>query len=84
MEVIMEFFFELIVEGCLEASFEKKVPLPVRIIAAIVLIVIFGGLIGICFYSAVHHQDLAMLILGIVILVITISGIRAVYRKHRQ
>ena len=63
---------------------EKKVPLPVRIIAAAVLIVVFGGLIGFCFYCGIHDGDGIMLVLAALILVITVLGARAFYRKHRK
>ena len=84
MEFIMEFLFELIVEGSLEASSDKKVPLPVRIIAAIVLIVVYGGMIGLFLYSGIHGRNWGMLILGVIILVITVLGARAVYKKRKQ
>ena len=84
METIMEILFELILEGSLEASMEKKVPLPVRIIAAAVLIGVFGGLIGFCFYCGIHDGDGIMLVLAFVILVITVLGARAIYRKRRK
>ena len=43
MEVLFEILFEIIVEGSLEASRDKKVPLWIRIIAGIILIVVYGG-----------------------------------------
>ena len=46
MDIIMEVLFELILEGALEASSDRKVPLVVRIAAAIVLLGIYGGMIG--------------------------------------
>ena len=84
MEMIMEFLFELIAEGALEVSSDRKMPMPVRIIAAVVLTGIYGGLTGFCFWSGIHDRNWAVLILGIVILVITVLGARSVYRKHRQ
>ena len=84
MEVILEFLFELIVEGSLEASSDKKIPLPLRIIAGIVLIGIYGSLIGFCIFSGIHDRNWIVLVLGIIILVITILGARAVYLKHKH
>ncbi len=45
MEIIFDILFELIVEGSMGAVGDKKVPLPLRILAAVFLIVIFGGLV---------------------------------------
>lgn len=84
MEFVFEFLFELIVEGSLEASTDKKVPWPLRILAAIVLIGVYGGLIGVCFYSGIHDKSWIMLLLGMIILFITALGVRAVFKKHRQ
>ena len=84
MEIIMEFLFELIVEGSLEASSDKKVPLPIRIIAAIILIAVYGGLIGFCFYSGIREKSWVLIVLGVIILVITVLGARAAYKKHKR
>ena len=84
MEMILEFLFELIVEGSLEATADKKVPWPLRILAAVILIGVYGGLIGTCFWYGIREKSLIMLLLGIIILIITALGIRAVCRKHRR
>ena len=52
MELIFEILFELIVDGSLNADTDKKVPVIIRIIAAIILIVVYGGLIGLFFSGA--------------------------------
>ena len=84
MDFILEFLFDLIVEGSLEASTDKKVPLPVRIIAAVILIGVYGGLIGICLYSGIREKSWVLLLLGVIILIMTALGIRSVYRKRRR
>ena len=45
MEFLFEFIFDIIVEGAVEASSNKRVPLPLRILAAVFLFGLFGGLI---------------------------------------
>ena len=84
MEIIMEFLLDLIVEGSLEASSDKTVPLPIRIIAAIVLIGVYGGLIGFCFYLGIRGRSWVLIILGIIILSLTALGVRAVYKKRKR
>ena len=54
MDILFEILFELIVEGSLEASTNKKVPLWIRIIAGIVLIVVCGAVAGVLIYR--HSQ----------------------------
>ena len=46
MEFIMELIFELVIAGTFNGATDKKVPMPIRIFSAIVLLLIFGGLIA--------------------------------------
>lgn len=84
MELIFEILFELIIEGSLNAAADKKIPVILRIIAAIILIVVYGGLIGLCFFWGIHDKSIALLLTGILILVITAFGIWKTYQKNRQ
>lgn len=43
MDILFEFIFEFIVEGALELSTSRRVPLPLRILAAVIVIGVFGG-----------------------------------------
>ena len=45
MEFLFEFIFEIIVEGAIAATSEKRVPLPLRILAAVFVVVLFGGVL---------------------------------------
>ena len=83
MELIFEILFELIVDGSLNATTDKKVPVIIRIIAAIILIVVYGGLIGLFFFWGIHNKSIALLVIGALILVITVLGIWKTYKKHR-
>lgn len=58
MDVIFEFLFEIIFEGVIELAKSRRIPLPFRILAAVIIIALYGGIIflivwaGIgCFYS---------------------------------
>lgn len=44
MEFLVELIFDIIFEGSLELGTSRKVPMPVRIIAGMVLLAIYGGL----------------------------------------
>ena len=52
MEFILELLFDIIVEGSIELGSEKKVPMPLRIIALLVVWIIFFGMGGICIYES--------------------------------
>ena len=84
MELILEILFDLIVEGSLESVGEKKVPLVLRILAAAVLIVVFGGLVGALLYIGISEKNWIVAVLGVVIaLMIGLAVLRTV-KKHRR
>ena len=45
MEEIFEFIFEIIIEGTVELAKSRHVPLPLRILAALLIIALYGGMI---------------------------------------
>jgi hypothetical protein len=47
MEFILELILEIIIEGTFELSTSKKVILPIRIILSLILLLIYGTLIGV-------------------------------------
>lgn len=44
MEFLFELIFEIIFEGIFEAAKDKKIPLAGRIVAILILLLIYGGL----------------------------------------
>ena len=54
MELIFEILFDFIVEGTVGAVGDKKVPLPLRIVAAVFLVALFGTLIAVIIVAAVR------------------------------
>ena len=75
MEYVIEFLFELIFEGCLEAVGEKKVPLIIRILCAAVLLLVFGGIAGILLYTSIVNESgvlLAFTVFFILLIVFTL------------
>lgn len=75
MEYVIEFLFELIFEGCLEAVGEKKVPLIIRILCAAVLLLVFGGIAGILLYTSIVDESgvlLAFTVFFILLIVFTL------------
>lgn len=54
MEFIFEILFELIFEGSLELGTSKKVPLPLRILAMAVFVIVVAGVLGILLVVALE------------------------------
>ena len=84
MEIIFDILFELIVEGSMGAVGDKKVPLPLRILAAVFLIVIFGGLVGALVYIGIDENNWIVLILGVFIALAAIAAVWQTWKKHRK
>jgi hypothetical protein len=84
MELIFGLLFELILDGSMNAATDKKLPVIFRILAAIILTVFYGGLVGLCIFWGIRNKSVALLLLGAFILIITILGIWKTYRKHRN
>ena len=84
MEIIFEVLFEFILEGSMGAVGDKKVPMPLRILAALILFIVFGGLIGGLLYLGISESSPVALIFGLVILVIVIFAILNTVKTHRK
>ena len=71
MDFVFELLFEIILEGCIEITEVKKVPLIFRILCALVLVVFYGGLIGILLFVAIsNHSVLMFLVTALVALIV--------------
>ncbi|MBQ8684268.1 MAG: hypothetical protein IJ518_07120 [Clostridia bacterium] len=57
MEIIFEFIFSILVEGSIEVTGEKSMPLFVRILAILILSVIYFGLFGLLLFAAIKSKD---------------------------
>ncbi len=82
--MLFEILFEIIVEGSLEASRDKKVPLWIRIIAGLILIAVYGGLVGFLIYEGIRSVNWGLLVIGIALLVFFAFGFWKVFKKHRR
>ena len=84
MEIILDILFELIIEGSIGAVGDKKVPLPLRILAAVILVVIFGGLVGVLIYIGIDEKNWIIVICGVVVAIAVIGAVWQTVRKHRK
>ena len=53
MEILFEFIFEVIVEGAIAATSEKRVPMPLRILAAVFVVGLFGGVLFLIVFTGI-------------------------------
>ena len=84
MEIILEILFELIVEGSIGAVGDKKIPVPIRILAAVFLLLLFGAVVGALIYIGISEGSWIAVAAGIAIALITVFAIWRTVRKHRD
>ena len=84
MELIFEILFDLIVEGSVEALGEKKVPLVLRIMAALFLIVVFGGLVGVLLFIGISDKNWIVAGIGVLIAFMVGLDVWKTVKKRRH
>lgn len=84
MDFVFEILFEIILEGCMLITEEKKIPLPLRILCAILVISFYIGFIGIFIYVAVSNQSKLLLLITIGIALLILFAFAYKYRKFRK
>ena len=72
MDMLIEILLEIIIEGALEASESKKVPMPVRILLAAGVVLIFGAVVGMLIWNGVIRKSLLLIICGVLFLALVI------------
>ena len=83
MEIIFEILFELIVEGSIGAVGDKKVPIPIRILAAVLLFLIFGTVVGALIYIGISEGSWILIVVGAVIGLLIVFAVWKTVKKHR-
>ena len=91
MEIFFEILFDIIIEGSLELGTSRKVPLPLRILAMLILLLVYGGLIAIFALIAVRcWKDGDILIavvvsmLDVIVAVASLYAVRKMYKKKNN
>lgn len=72
MDMLIEILLEIIIEGSLEAAESKKVPMPVRILLAAGVVLIFGAVVGMLTWNGVIRKSLLLIICGVLFLALVI------------
>ena len=55
MDFLIQLALELIIDGSIDSVSDKKTPMAVRVIAAIILIAAFCGLVGFSLFGFLHY-----------------------------
>ena len=72
LDTLVEILLEIIIEGSLEAAESKKVPMPVRILLAAGVVLIFGAVVGMLIWNGVIRKSLLLIICGVLFLALVI------------
>ena len=84
MDFIFDIIFELILEGSFGAVEDRKVPMGLRVLAATVLILIFGGIIGGLIVSGIIEKNYVSIAIGAVIAIWIIAVVAGSIKKRRN
>lgn len=89
MEFAIELILEIVIEGTIELGISKKVPLPIRIIALLIFLAIYGTIIGVFAMVGIGiwqdgNTPLSLMIFGITIFIalLVVYWIVKQYRKN--
>lgn len=77
MQFILEFILGIIIEGSFEASNSKKVPLPLRILFAAFLAVLYLAIFGVLlWFGIISKSVLVIALVSVVFVAVTVLLIR--------
>ena len=68
MDDLLELILEIILEGAATAADSRRVPLPVRILMAGLLLLFFGGIAGLLLWTGIGSGNWGLTALGILFL----------------
>lgn len=78
MDDVIELILELVFDGVIEATGSKKVPLPIRIALAAVIVAFIGGICALLIIVGADSGSMGMILVAVVLLVIFVGF--AVYK----
>ena len=64
MDDLLELILEIILEGAAAAADSRRVPLPVRILLAALMILFFGGIAGLLIWTGIGSGNGILAVLG--------------------
>jgi len=84
MDFILELLLDIILDGCIEAAEEKRVPVILRIICAALIILFYCGLVCILLFAAIENKSGLMLFITIFIALIFLFALVYKCREIRK
>ena len=84
MDDFIELILELILDGAIEAAGSKRVPTPVRILLAAIILILVFGVCGLLIYIGVDTGNAGLTVLGTAIAVVFIVLAIVKIRKHKK
>lgn len=86
MDDLVELILEIILEGAAEAVGSRRVSLPVRILLACLLLLLFGGIAGLLLWAGIGSGNVGLTVLGILffvwIAVLVFVRVRRIRRRR--
>lgn len=84
MDDLLELVLEIILEGAAAATDSKRVPLPVRILLAALMILFFGGIAGLLIWTGIGSGNGMLAVLGGLLLVWVAGAVLARIKRIRK
>lgn len=69
LDDILEFVLELVLEGAVELTASRKVPIPIRILLGVVLLVVFLGTFGLLLFIGIDSGSGLIIAIAILLFV---------------
>lgn len=86
LDDLVELILEIILEGAVEAAGSRRVPLPVRILLACLLVLLFGGIAGLLIWVGIGSGNWGLTVLGVVFLagfaVFTYARVKRIQKRR--
>ena len=84
MDFILEFLFEIILEGTIAITEERKVPFILRFICGVIIGVFYAGLIGVLLTVAISNKSPLMIFVTILIAVLVLYAFIHKYKEFKK
>lgn len=88
MEFILELLVEIVLEGCLNVTEEKKVPMPLRILCGMGFVGFYVGFVILLLFIALENESMGMLLVTIfvalLVLAVVVYKLQTIRKRHRD
>ena len=84
MDFLIQLALELIIDGSIDSVGDKKTPMAVRVVAAVILIAVFCGLVGLSLFLIIKDTSMTGKAGGGLILLITLFMTYRFFTLYRQ